>query len=156
MPAAGRSPLSYWAPRVFFVAAVLAQLFFIHRAYDDPHKRFGFQPYNESDTIQASIVRVTADGRRIPVTRPWFGYRWHRLVRSRGLSRIHRLGHASSGARSVIAFLDAALDWVAEHTPRDRETLYYHARVTYFHNTRGPQTVELESKRRSLVPREPR
>ncbi len=151
MPSRPRTPLRYWLPRVFFAAAVVGQLALIHRAYDDPHKRFGFQPYNESDTFRAKIVRVTRDGDRIPVTRPWFGYRWHELVRSRGLGRAHRLRHAGSGARSVITFLDAALDWVADNTPRDDETLYYHARVVYYHNTRGPHFVELESKRRALA-----
>lgn len=152
MPGQPRTHLSYWMPRLLVLAAVTAQLFFIHRAYTDPHKYFGFQPYNESDTIRATIVRVTASGRRIPVTRPFFGYKWHTLVRLRTLKRIHRRGHATAGARSVIALLDASLDWVADHTPRDRETLYYYARVSYFHNTRGPYVVELESKRRDIGP----
>jgi hypothetical protein len=132
------------------VLAVVTQLYFIARGYSDPHKHFAFQPFNESDTIQAEIVRVTVDGRRVPVTRRWSGYRWRELVRERGLGRVHRTMHANSGARSAIASLQTALDWVADHTPRDIETLYYHARVTYHHNTRGPFVVELQSKRRPL------
>ena len=151
MPARGRFQLAYWAPRVFFVLAVLAQLYFIRRGYSDPHKHFAFQPFNESDTVQADISRVTVDGRRIPVTEPWFGYRWRTLVRERGLGHVHQMMHAGSGARSAIASLQVAIDWVADHTPLDHETHYYHARVTYYHNTRGPFIVELESKRRTAV-----
>jgi len=137
-------------PRVFFVVVVLGQLYFIQRGYRDPHKHFAFQPYNESDEYHATVERVTVDGRRVPVTEPYFGYRWHELVRTRGLGFPGRTLHAGSGARAVIAFLDEALDWVADHTPRDRETLYYQARVRYRHNTRGPFVVELQSKRRAV------
>ena len=68
-----RSP-NWWLPRLLFVAVVVLQLYFIHRGYDDPHKHFAFQPFNESDKWKAKIVRVTADGRRISVRKPWFGY----------------------------------------------------------------------------------
>ena len=135
--------------RLVFATLALGQLYFIQRGDTDPHKHFAFRPFQESDTFRADIVRVTVDGRRVPVQRPWSGYRWHELVRERGLAHPERLSHASSGARSVIAFLDEALDWVAEHTPRDVETLYYRAEVTYFHNRRGPFQVSLRSRTRT-------
>lgn len=134
--------------RLVFATVALGQLYFIHRADADPHKHFAFRPFQESDTFRADIVRVTVDGRRVSVREPWAGYRWHDLVRERGLAHPERLSHASSGARSVIAFLDEALDWVAEHTPRDQETLHYAAEVTYFHNRRGPFHVSLRSRAR--------
>lgn len=135
--------------RLLFATVALGQLYFIQRADADPHKHFAFRPFQESDTFRADIVRVTRDGRRISVRQPWAGYRWGELVRERGLDHPERLSHASSGARSVIAFLDEALDWVAEHTPRDQETHYYAAEVTYFHNRRGPFHVSLRSRTRS-------
>ena len=134
--------------RLCFVSVVSAQVYFIQRAPSDPHKHFAFRPFAESDTFRAQIVRVTADGRRIPVLRPWYGYRWDELVRDRGLAHPEHFAHASSGARSVIAFLTEALDWVADRTPRDTETAYYSARVVYFHNRRGPFEVTLESHKR--------
>lgn len=138
------------AARLCFVVVAAGQIYFIARADGDPHKHFAFRPFQESDTFRADIARVTLHGRRVSVREPWSGYRWWDLVRERGLDHPERLSHASSGARSVIAFLDEALDWVAEHTPRDRETLYYAAEVTYFHNRRGPFHVSLRS--RSRVP----
>ena len=47
----------------------------------------------------------------------------------RGTVRAFR-HHADAGLDNQLAFLDAALDWVAGNTPRDRETRYLEARVT--------------------------
>ncbi|HEY1277090.1 MAG TPA: hypothetical protein VGF25_19440 [Thermoleophilaceae bacterium] len=125
------------------MAVVALQLFFIARGYwSDTHKEFAFQMFPESSTWRASIVRVTADGRRIPVEVPWSGYRWDRLVRDRGLSYPEVRRHADSGLDNQLAFLRAALDWVASNTPRDRETRYLEARVTAWHNA-DPPRVEL-------------
>ena len=44
-----------------------------------------------------------------------------------------------------LAFLGAALDWVADSTPRDRETRYLEARVTSWHNADPPQVEVLEA-----------
>ena len=41
--------------------------------------------FPESSTWRADVVRVTADGRRVPVEQPWSGYRWDELVPDRGL-----------------------------------------------------------------------
>lgn len=131
--------------RGFFVAAIAAQLFFIGRAYVDPHKHFGFQPFNESSTWTAEIVRVKASGGRASVRKGWAGYTWSGLVRSRGLGAPHARNHADSGIGSTLAFLQHALDWVARNTPRDRETRYYEATVTYWINTRGPRQITLRS-----------
>ena len=46
--------------------------------------------------------------------------------------------HADAGLDNQLAFLDAALDWVADNTPRDRETRYLEARVTSWHNADPP------------------
>lgn len=146
----GRGRIRRLGARLCFAVVAAGQLYFIHRGDTDPHKHFAFRPFQESDTFRAEIVRVTVDGRRVPVQEPWAGYRWHELVRERGLGHPERLSHASSGARSVIAFLDEALDWVAEHTPRDHDTLHYDAQVTYFHNRRGPFHVSLRSRTRTV------
>jgi hypothetical protein len=132
------------------VAAVaVLQLGLVVRAYGSDHREFGFQMFPESSTWQADVVRVTADGDRIPVTRPWSGYRWSELVDSRGLARPEVRHHADAGLDNQIAFLDAALDWVADNTPRDHETLYIEATVTTWHNTDVPETTTLRSPRRS-------
>jgi hypothetical protein len=105
--------------------------------------------FPESSTWRADVVRVTGDGRRIPVDEPWSGYRWDELVTGRGLSHPGVRHHADAGLDNQLAFLDAALDWVAAHTPRDRETRYLEARVTAWHNDDPPHVVVLRSRPRA-------
>jgi hypothetical protein len=128
--------------RVVVVSVVVLQLALIARGYWSDHKEFAFQMFPEASTWRADVVRVTTDGRRVPVEVPWSGYRWDELVSSRGLSYPSVRHHADAGLDNQLAFLDAALDWVADNTPRDRETRYLEARVTAWHN-REPPTVEV-------------
>ena len=137
-------------PRVFFVVVVALQVYFIARGTSDPHKHFAWRPFNESDTWSADVDRITRDGRRIPIEEPWAGYVWGELVRQRGLGVPRGWRHASSGAKSTRAFLQEALDWVATHTPEDRETLYYEAQFHFTRNRRGPYTVVLRSVEREV------
>jgi hypothetical protein len=53
--------------------------------------------------------------------------------------------HADAGLDNQLAFLDAALDWVANNTPRDDETRYLEARVTAWHNADPPRVEVLRS-----------
>jgi hypothetical protein len=124
------------------LAVVLLQLAFVARGYWSDHKEFAFQMFPESSTWRASVVRVTADGRRVPIEVPWSGYRWEELVQARGLSYPAVRHHADAGLDNQLAFLRAALDWVADNTPRDRETRYLEATVTSWHNADEP-TVEV-------------
>jgi hypothetical protein len=130
------------ARRVVVLAVVLLQLGLVARGYWSDHREFAFQMFPESSTWRASVVRVTADGRRVPIEVPWSGYRWEELVRARGLSYPAVRHHADAGLDNQLAFLRAALDWVADNTPRDRETRYLEARVTSWHNVDAP-TVEV-------------
>ena len=139
-----------WARRIVVVVVVVAQMTFVVRAYHSAHKEFGFQMFPESSTWQAEIVRVTGDGRRIPISEPWDGYTWSQLVRGRGLSSPSVRRHADAGLDNQVAFLDAALDYVADHTPRDTETRYLEAIVTTWHNTDEPKTVVLRSGDRDI------
>ena len=116
--------------RVVVVAVVVLQLGFVARGYWADHKEFAFQMFPESSTWRADVVRVTADGRRVPIERPWSGYRWDELVQRPGASYPSIRHHADAGLDNQLAFLEAALDWVAGNTPRDRETRYLEARVT--------------------------
>ncbi len=139
-----------WARRIVVVVVVVAQVAFVVRAYHSAHTEFGFQMFPESSTWQADIVRVTDDGRRISISDPWDGYRWSQMVRSRGLSSPGVRHHADAGLDNQLAFLDAALDYVADHTPRDTETRYLEAVVTTWHNTDDPKTVVLRSEDRNV------
>jgi hypothetical protein len=132
-----------------FVAGVLAaQIALAINGYRDPHKFFAFQPFNESSTWSAEIVRVTWDGERWPVDEGWAGYRWSTLVDMPALTGYSRTRHASYGIGATVSFLDDALDWVATHTPADHETRYLEATVTYHRNTRGPEVEVLRSVER--------
>ena len=135
--------------RLVVLAVVAAQLFFVARGYWSDHRQFAFQMFPESSTWRADVVRVTADGQRVPIELPWAGYRWDELVRARGLSYPAVRHHADSGLDNQLAFLDAALDWVAAHTPRDRDTRYLEARVTAWHNDDPPRVEVLRSHVRS-------
>ena len=95
--------------------------------------------FPESSTWRADVVRVTDDGRRVPVELPWSGYRWDELVHNRGLRYPSVRHHADAGLDNQLAFLEEALDWVARNTPRDRETRYLEARVTSWHNDDPPR-----------------
>jgi hypothetical protein len=132
--------------RLVVVAVVALQLFFVARGYWSDHREFAFQMFPESSTWRASVVRVTLDGRRIPIDRPWAGYRWEELVRSRGLSYPAVRRHADSGLANQLAFLEDALDWVARNTPRDRQTRYLQATVTAWHNDDPPKVEVLRSR----------
>jgi len=128
--------------RLVVLTVVLLQLGLVARGYWSDHKEFAFQMFPESSTWRASVVRVTADGRRVPIELPWSGYRWGELVRDRGLSYPGVRHHADAGLDNQLAFLGAALEWVAGNTPRDRETRYLEATVTSWHNADRP-TVEV-------------
>jgi hypothetical protein len=134
--------------RVIVLAVVLLQLGFIAQGYWADHKEFAFQMFPESSTWRASLFRVTADGERVPVDRPWFGYRWEDMVRDRGLSYPQYRHHADAGLDNQLAFLRAALDWVADNTPRDHETRYLEARVTAWHNDDPPRVEVFRSRTR--------
>ncbi|MGH9216383.1 MAG: hypothetical protein ACRDZS_09015, partial [Acidimicrobiales bacterium] len=100
--------------RVAVALVVIAQLVLVARGYWSAHKEFAFQMFPESSTWQAEIVRVTTDGTRVPVGQPWAGYRWDELVTVRGLGRPELRHHADAGLDNQLAFLDAALDYVAD------------------------------------------
>jgi hypothetical protein len=133
------------AAATFCLVAITVQVGFALNGYREPHKFFAFQPFNESSTWRADIVRVTWGGRRVTLDEPWAGYDWDSLVQMSALRHPERLRQAYMGVGATVDFLDDALDWVAANTPADRETRYLEARVTYYRNTRGPRVVVLRS-----------
>jgi len=133
------------ARRVVVAAVVVTQLVFVARGYWSDHKEFAFQMFPESSTWRAEVVRVTTDGRRVPVETPWSGYRWEELVPDTGLSYPSIRRHAVAGLDNQLAFLESALDWVADHTPHDHETRYLEARVTSWHNADPPRVSVMRS-----------
>jgi hypothetical protein len=135
---------------VVVVAVVVVQLGLIARGYWADHKEFAFQMFPESSTWRADIVRVTADGRRVPVEVPWSGYRWEELVPDRGLAYPSGRHHADAGLDNQLAFLESALDWVADNTPRDAETRYLEARVTAWHNDDPAESRVMRSEEREV------
>jgi hypothetical protein len=131
--------------RAIVVAVVALQLGFVARGYSSAHKEFAFQMFPESSTWRADVVRVTADGRRVPIEASWSGYSWDSLVGDRGLQDPAIRHHADDGLANQLAFLQAALDWVAANTPRDRETRYLQATVTTWHDADPPRVRSMRS-----------
>ena len=127
---------------------MVLQLGLIVRGYWSDHREFAFQMFPESSTWRAEVVRVTANGRRIPIERPWSGYRWDELVQTRGLRFPSVRHHADAGLANQLAFLEAALEWVAANTPRDRETRFLEATVTSWRNADRPRVQVLRSRLR--------
>ncbi len=138
------------ARRVIVIGLVTLQLGMVVRAYWAPHREFGFQMFPESSQWQAEVVRITADGERVPVTEPWSGYRWRDLVDSRGLAVPDRRHHADAGVENQLAFLQEAIDWVAANTPRDTETVRYEAGVVVWPNLGDAERRVLVSHDREL------
>ena len=138
-----------WARRLVVLAVVGLQLGLVVRGYSSDHREFGFQMFSEASDWRADVVRVTADGRRVPIEEEWSGYRWADLVTSRGLATPAVRHHADSSARSQVAFLQAALDWVAAHTPRDTETRYLEAAVETWPNGRAREVQVVRSPPRT-------
>lgn len=128
-----------------FVGALAGHGGLLVRGGSDPHKLFGFRPFNESDTWKADIVRVTRNGERIPIDDGTWAYDWDELVGTSKLRGPGRLRHADAGADATIDFLVRALDWVMEQLPDDAETVALEATVTVFRNTRGPDVIVLRS-----------
>jgi hypothetical protein len=136
---------------VVVLAVVVLQLGFVVRGYRSDHKPFAFQMFPESSTWRADVVRVTSDGGRVPIERPWSGYRWDELVPNVGLQDPSVRRHADAGLANQLAFLESALDWVADNTPRDRDTRYLEATVTSWHNADPPRTRVFRSRVREGV-----
>jgi hypothetical protein len=140
------------ARRAVVVAVIVAQAALLVRAYWSDHDEFGFQMFPESSQWQAEIVRITADGDRVPIGEPWpGGYRWEQLVTSRGLRHPAGRHDADAGLANQLAFLRSALDWVAANTPDDDETVRLEATVTYWDNEDGPHVTVYRSDDRPLA-----
>jgi hypothetical protein len=137
--------------RVVVLSVVALQLGFAVRGYSSDHKPFAFQMFPESSTWRADVVRVTSDGQRVPIERPWSGYRWDALVGNVGLQYPAVRNHADAGLANQLAFLRSALDWVADNTPRDHDTRYLEATVTSWHDADPPQTEVFRSTVREGV-----
>ena len=129
--------------RVLVVGVVALQIALIVHGYGSDHKPFAFQMFPESSTWRADVVRVTADGRRVPVEQPWAGYRWDALVGDVGLQNPAVQHHDDAGLDNQLAFLRSALNYVADHTPRDHATRYLEATVTSSHNNVDPARVQV-------------
>ena len=144
-----RSTWQRLAARAFCALVLSAQLYFVVNAYRDPLKRFGFQPFAESSVWRVQIDAVDRHGEHRDISRGFEGYRWQTLVRERPGAPF-QTSTAASGIGTSLYFLQHALDYVADHTPRDRRTQYLEAQV-WFRKNRGPvEHKTLRSKQRAL------
>jgi hypothetical protein len=133
--------------KAVLVGALVVHAALLVRGGTDPHKLFGFRPFNESDVWQADIVRVHADGSRWPVDDGTWAYDWDDLVGTAKLRGLERTRHASAGAPASVDFLERALDWAVDEIPDDEDTVALEATVTVSRNGRDPEVTVLRATR---------
>lgn len=124
--------------RVVVAAVLVAQAFLLVRGTWADHAEGAWRMFPEASEWRADIVRIGDDGDRVPVD----DAEWNRLAGVRGLADPSVRHHASGGVDSQLAFLRAALDYVAIHDGADGPL---EATVTYWRNGRGPTTVVYRS-----------
>jgi hypothetical protein len=128
-----------WARRIVVVGVLLAQALLIARGGSADHAEGAWRMFPEASDWRADLVRVEPGGDRVPIT----DAEWSALVSGRGLGRPSVRHHADAGLDNQLAFLRAALEWFAA---RDGESGHVEATVTFWHNTRGPDTVVYRSR----------
>lgn len=139
----------WWGRRAVLAGIVAAQLTLIVGGYHDPHHVFAFQMFPGASDWQAGIYRVLPDGEMVDIRDSWpGGYVWRDLVDVKGLGDPFERHPATDGLDATLDFLEAALDWVALHTPLDTEAIHLEADVTYWDNGRGPFHVTIDSVER--------
>jgi hypothetical protein len=143
-----RTPGRRRAVKALFVGALALHLALLVHVGNEPHKLFGFRPFNESDSWQAEIVRIDADGIRRPIDDGTWPYDWDDVVANNKLRRPATYRHANAGASATLDFLQRALDWVVDRTPDDPDTIALEVRVTVYRNGRGPEEHVLTSRER--------
>ncbi len=127
-----------------------------------PDRVFGFRMFNESSKVKFELSRRVRRGRRerlVPLrdgawrARTAAGerreFQWQTSVRYPALSAPSRFVHATYGLDAQLFRLQAALDYVASHTPEDAETLAFVADVDTIKNGRPGPRVRLTSRRRA-------
>ena len=137
--------------RVLATLVVAAQLALVVAAYPADHPVFGFQMFPESSDWRADIYRITPGGERIDVRDDWpGGYRWSDLAPVRSLGDPFTRGHADAGLDAQIDFFTHALQWAADHTPLDTESVALEADVTVWFNDDPPRTFTIRTRERDL------
>lgn len=119
--------------RLIVAAVLVAQGALLVRGTWADHAELAWHMFPEASDWRAAITRDGA---------PVSDAEWNALVVGRGLGSPSVRHHADAGVDSQLAFLRAALDWFAEHDGADGVV---RADVTYWRNTRGPQTVTYRS-----------
>lgn len=149
----------------FFIAFIAVQLALVLTAESRPDRIFGFRMFNESSSAKFDLFRRVRRGRRerlVPLrdgtwqARTPAGesreFHWTDSVRYTALQEPSRFVHATYGLDAQLFRLQQALDYVAQHTPDDAETLSFVAKVETLKNGRPGPRVELTSRARTVLP----
>jgi hypothetical protein len=137
---------------------LVAQLALIATAGQRPNHAFGFRMFSESSELEVHLARrLRGAAGLVPVEHSQWMARdrdgrphrihWGYLMGQNG-PRLDGPGRAPYGARTQLAALEAALSWVATHTPEDAETAQLVADVLVWTNGRPPQHLRFESPMR--------
>jgi len=144
-----------------FSALYLAiQIYFIVHAHFVKDKRFGFWMFAESSVFKAELYRKLTSGELVKTNNGFWAvkspsgeklvYGWNQFVRDFRLFDLERERRAKSSMANTIKYLDAALDFVIERIPEDRETTQLVLKVQYRKAGMPWQQITLESEYRNL------
>ena len=105
--------------------------------------------FPESSTWRADVVRVTADGRRVPVERPWAGLPVGPARRRPGPRRYPSVRHhADAGLDNQLAFLDdGARLGRPQHAARPRDAATSRPGSPTWHNDDPPRGRAVAARR---------
>jgi len=152
-----RSKRKAWFILAFCSLYIAVQLTFIVRGHFVSSKHFAFWMFPESTYFTASLRRVLADGRQVKTAKgSWIvqtesgqvRYKWQSFVTGYLLDRLEVRQRGKGTFNDTLKYYQAALNYVAERTPQDKETYQLVMKIRYRRAGGPEETIVLESRPR--------
>ena len=143
---------------LFFGLYVSVQIVLIGRGLTAESKHFGFWMFPESTFFVARLGRVLVEGREVRapggrwivprVTGELTSYDWRQFVNGYHLDVLERPARSKGSFSDTTRYFQAALDYVADRIPDDRETSQLVLHVEYQKAGAARRSLELRSRER--------
>lgn len=153
--------LKKWSILFFCCSYLTIQVVAIVHAHFSEDKRFGFWMFAESSQFQAKLYRQLKDGTFVYAPKgTWVlhhaegqttEYAWDSMVRDFRLYQLEELKRAKTGMYVTLKYLQYALNYVADHTPQDTETVRFLLKIKYKRAQGEWEEVFFESHNRDEV-----